>query len=219
LIIGTLILFRKREGYYWIIPVWILLGIIPAATARETPHALRIETIVPTLQILVAYGIVYISENIKKYKNIFLIIVIFLFGISTLYFYHGLMNHYSREYSSEWQYPYKEAVSFAEMNKDKYKKIVVTSELGRPYIYFLLYGKYSPADFRNSSEIEREVLGFVHVNGFGKYDFVRDIDGETLQEGVMYIDVPGEVSGNSKILKEFKLINGGSGLVAYEKNN
>ena len=49
-VIGILFLFKKKIGYWWIIPLWLMVGIVPAATARETPHALRIETTLPTFQ-------------------------------------------------------------------------------------------------------------------------------------------------------------------------
>src|SRR3989344_4024704 len=36
-ILGILYLIRKKEGYWWIVPVWLLIGIVPAGAARETP--------------------------------------------------------------------------------------------------------------------------------------------------------------------------------------
>ena len=41
-VVGAILIFRRKEGYWWLIPLWLAIGIIPAATARETPHALRI---------------------------------------------------------------------------------------------------------------------------------------------------------------------------------
>src|SRR3989344_839927 len=70
LVIGVFLLFRKREGYWYLLPLWFFLGILPAATARETPHALRIETVLPVPQILVAYGFVQVLEIVAKI-NIF----------------------------------------------------------------------------------------------------------------------------------------------------
>jgi len=58
---GILFLIRKRQSNWWIIPLTIILGIIPAGVARETPHALRIETTLPMFQILSAYGFITIK--------------------------------------------------------------------------------------------------------------------------------------------------------------
>lgn len=36
LVIGAFFLFREKTGFWWIIPVWLLIGIIPAASARDS---------------------------------------------------------------------------------------------------------------------------------------------------------------------------------------
>ena len=64
-VIGLLFLFRRKEGYWWIIFLWIIIGLIPAATARETPHALRTETVIPTFQMIVGYGVASTSITIR----------------------------------------------------------------------------------------------------------------------------------------------------------
>ena len=218
LIFGTFLLFRKREGHFWIIPVWIILGMIPAATARETPHALRIETILPTLQILVAYGFINFIFSLKKYRNMFAGILLTILFISTLYFYHGLTSHYAREYSSEWQYPYKELISYLDKAGGSYSKIYVTTALGRPYIYFLVYDRVDPKLFRNTAEIEREALGFVHIKAFDKFEFDKEIENIDSGEKSLYIISPAKLPEDVKVLKEFRTLDGQVQLVAYEKN-
>ena len=66
LVAGMLFLIKKKPGFWWLVFAWLLVGIVPAATARETPHALRIETTLPTWQIISALGIVSFFEWIKK---------------------------------------------------------------------------------------------------------------------------------------------------------
>lgn len=219
LILGIFYLIRRKEGYYYIIPIWILLGIIPAATARETPHALRIETIIPTLQILTAYGVLVAVDFFKKkkYQQIFLFSFIILALISLIYFYHGLIYHYPREYSAEWQEPYKESVKYVESVKDDYKKVIFTKNLGRPYIYFLTYGDNNPDLLRKNSDIEREVFGFVHVNRLGDVYFKDNISDLTLEEDVLYLSIPEKMPENVKIIKTFILLNGEEALIAFEK--
>ncbi len=223
-ILGFLFLFKKKEGYYWLIPVWILLGLIPAATARETPHALRIETVLPTFQILTAYGLIGVLDFLKtllpnpkrRYLVVFCLVIFILFNF--LYFTHNYFTHYPKEFSGEWQYGYKEAFAYVQSNEKKYKKVVVTEELGRPYIYFLFYAKYDPSRFRKEAVIDREVQGFVHVRGFDKYLFRENVASEYAKgENILYVDVPENIPGNVRKVKEFKLLNGNTALVAYEK--
>lgn len=227
---GLLFLFRQRIGYWWIIPLWLLIGIIPAATARETPHALRIETTLPTFQILTAIGIAVFISNIKyKIANIpfdsaqgkhikYLIFTLtFLFLIfNFLYYIHGYYAHYPREYSGEWQYGYKESIEYVKTVQDEYDEILITSAMGRPYIYYAFFTKTEPESFRKSVIIKRDQFGFVTVSGFLKYRFadsLGSIKGRTRK--LLYIDTPGRVHPKGDVVKKFHLLNGELALVAY----
>ena len=116
LLVGVFFLFRKKEGYWWVIPVWFLIGLIPASTARETPHALRTEITLPMLQILSAYGLVTLIsflKTIEKRKQILTLsmISLFIFG-NVLYYVHGYYFHYGRESAGEWNYGYKDSIMY-----------------------------------------------------------------------------------------------------------
>lgn len=227
LVVGLLLLIRRREGVWWIIPYWIVVGIIPAATARETPHALRIETIIPTLQILTAYGFFSVAQNIFKItrkifniqiKYAMLSICLLLLFVNILYYLHGYYAHYPREYSAEWQYGYKESLAYVLENENKFTQIHITDELGRPYIYYLFYSKTDPKEFQKNATIEREAFGFVHVNQIGKYHFGADLEmSETPGANWLYIGKVGEIPSGVKILKTFYLLNGDPILVAYTR--
>lgn len=223
IIIGAFLIFRKREGNWAILPIWILLGIMPAATARETPHALRIETVVPTFQILTAYGLYHSALALLRLRARILNIrlsTFFLGGFAFFvvacfaYFIHSYFSHYPVTYASEWQYGYKEAIQFTEAEKEKYKNIYFTQDLGRPYIYVLLYGMYPPSTLENA-DVSREALGFVHVNQFGQYYFPKTLP--TPEENNLYIQTYGKVPGGVKKIKTFYLPNGKPILEAYEK--
>ena len=241
-VLGILFLFRKKEGHWLIIPVWILLGLIPAGTARETPHALRIETILPTFQILTAYGLYEVFRIISNMKHqalparlgsakragrlvakipakylIFSVFILFLiFNFS--YFIHNYFTHYPKAFSSEWQYGYKEAINFVVDNESKYDKVHITEALGRPYIYFLFYGKFPPDKFREQAQVGKDPVGFIHVRSIAKYFFKEDVkEGVDYGERNLFIDEPGKLPGKIKILKEFKRLDGVTALVAYER--
>ena len=96
---GILLLLRKKEGNWWLVPLWLLVGIIPAATAQQTPHALRIEATLPTFQIFTAYGFAAFLDwtkrqdlKLKIYSfnmGILLPVVLFvLLFMNFVYFYH-----------------------------------------------------------------------------------------------------------------------------------
>lgn len=219
LIIGAFIIFRKKEGYYWLIPIWLLLGIVPAATARETPHALRIETVLPTFQILTAVGFIFFIDQLKTRLKPSLITgmyipLIFLLFVNLFYFLHSYYSHYGRESAADWNYGYKEAYKYLSEVESDYENIYFTNVLGRPHIYYLFHNKISPEYYRNNSEIERDVFGFVHVNKIGKYNFSNV--GNSVNS--IHVERWDKIPENVKILKNFNLPDGKPMLSAYVQN-
>jgi len=216
-------LFRKREGNWWVIPAWFLIGIVPAATARETPHALRIETTLPTFQIVTALGVIIFFSWIKTArmaKALRFTILFFTFSallFDVFYYIHGFYTYYPRKYSGEWQYGYKESISFVKEIEHRYDRVVVTNALGRPYMYYLFYLKVDPKEYRRSAKIRRDPYGFVTVDGFNKYVFGQDLG--KLRRGAkhaLFISPPTGIPKKAKILKKFRLLDGSEILVAYQ---
>lgn len=224
-IAGLLFLFRRREGNWWVIPLWLIIGIIPAATARETPHALRIGTTLPTFQILTAIGIIEFLKVISNIKNkirgihikylIFSLCFLFLL-FNFLYYFHGYYTHYPREFSGEWQYGYKESIEYVKTVQNKYDQILITTAMGRPYIYYTLFTRTDPELFRKTAIIKRDAFGFVTVSGFLKYRFADNLSSiKRKTKKTLYVDTPGRVHPKGDVLKKFYLLNGKVALVAY----
>lgn len=218
---GAFLLFRKREGRWYIIPVWILLGIIPAATARETPHALRTETTLPMFQMLTAYGVVsayfFVKQIVKRkiFFNIIVGITALLYFANVSYYLYGYYVHYSREYSGEWQYGYEEALQYAKENESSYDAIYFSTSLGRPYMYYLFFSDVTPEEFRTNSEVNRDAFGFVSVNRVGKYHFLRDADMKKGEKDTLYVVDPFNAPKDGKILKTVNKLNGEPALIIY----
>jgi len=215
LVAGTLFLFRKKEGKWWIIPVWLLIGIVPAAVSLPTPHALRSEATLPTWQILSGYGFVTIMLMIKKYQKQMLSIFLVSLFLFVGYYLHGYYTHYPEEFSAEWQYGYKQAVQYIGAQQQNYKTIDI-SGIERGYIYTLFYLKYPPQEFRKTVNMYVDAFGFVHVNGFGKYQFLSNPP-VTVQHGILYIADSAHVPPKVTILKTFYNLDGTPTLVAYTK--
>ena len=220
-VIGVFILFRKREGYYFVLPIWLLLGIIPAATARETPHALRIETVLPTLQIIVAIGFAFFLQRLstrldKKTLLRVTYSLLFLLFVNVFYFLHSYYSHYGRESAKDWNYGYKDAYAYLKDIEDNYDQINFTSDLGRPHMYYLFYHKIDPEFYRNNSSIERDVFGFVHVKRIGKYNFVDKGYVASIGKSI-YVGKSDNLPRDITILKEFKLPDENPILTAYVK--
>ena len=105
-------------------------------------------------------------------------------------------GHMNREYSQNWQYGYKEVVAYASEHASSYNKIVVSTKLEQPHMFFLFYLAYDPVTYL--SEGGTSSGGFEEKrNKFGIYEFrpinwgTENHDGNTL-----YIGTPKEISGD-----------------------
>lgn len=210
LIGGLILLIRKREKKWWIAPIWIMLAIAPAAVARETPHALRIENSLPMFQFITAYGLInaFVFFKRKNYKilnlaalkiGVFVFIAFIIFNFA--YFLENYFTHYPKDFASVWQYGYKEAVDYVVKNQKDYKYIFVSQHQGRPYVYLLYHMKYDPNRFRSNAVIKRDAFGFVDVKQFDKYVFYKDLIPEKNLGEALFVDSPFDVPENVKIKK------------------
>ncbi|HWY80314.1 MAG TPA: glycosyltransferase family 39 protein [Candidatus Sulfotelmatobacter sp.] len=215
IIIGMLFLFRQRKGKWWILLLWLLISIIPAAVARETPHALRIESALPTFQILTGYGFVSAILMLKRYQRriVFSFFVILFLFVG--YYLHGYYTHYPKEFAPEWQYGYQQAIKYIGRQQQYYDKIYI-SGIERPYIYTLFYLKYSPQEFRQTAKVYSDIFGFIHVDSFGKYQFINPTN-TSVKEKALFIAAVNQVPPSVHILQTFYLLDGTPELIAYTK--
>lgn len=219
LIFGLLWLWKKNRSAASLLLFWVLAAIVPAATARETPHALRIENTLPTWQVFIAVGIWSVIERFQsqKTKLFFGIILTSLYIMSFFYFMHNYYNHYAREFSGEWQYGYREAIRFIETQKNNYDQIVMSESIGRPYMYVLFYEKYDPHQLASNIKSSFDEVGFYNVTGLGKYTFIRGGIGE-MHPKTLYILSPQFVPNNARVLKTINLLNGNPVLVIFTQS-
>lgn len=175
LLLGAYLLVRRKEKNLSVLLIWMLIAPIPAATARETPHALRILSILPTYQIIMAYGLYHAALILKRgwyLKRVYLMCgICILLAINIYYYLHDYYIHYPKEWSGEWQYGYRQMVEYVSGIEKNYDRIFVTNALGRPYIYFAFYGKINLDDFLSRRVADRDWFGFWNVKSLGKINF------------------------------------------------
>lgn len=208
LLLGAYYLVKKYRKQALTLLLWILIGIIPAATARETPHALRTLNILPTFQIITAVGIIIGYQLIKKNKLYITLLITSYFLLLTSYL-HTYHAHYPYHWAHSWQYGYKQMVEYvSEIQKD-YDRVFITKTYGRPYIYLLLFQEFPPQQYWDTRDASRDWFGFWTVKGFDKYRFgdfePLDTRGE---EKWLLVAGPMGLPGESKPLKQIKFPNG-----------
>ena len=204
---GIYFLFVKRQKYSLLLIGWLLISPLGPATARETPHALRMVHILPTFQIIAAFGFYSLYQFIKA-KRLFVLIIFSLLIIQFLFYLHMYYYHWSKNFAGEWQFGYKQAIEAVKPLYNNYDQIVVSTHLGRPYIYFLLFNKYDPQKFQENSDVEKDQFYFIEVNGFDKYKFVADPDQANLPGKKLFIMPPARAPKDARKLETIKLPNG-----------
>jgi len=223
LVIGIFGLIRSFPSVGLFLLYWLLVSILPAATARETPHALRTLNSLPTWQIFIAYGIIQsiyfiksslVDRKILRYLLFTVVPLLYLFNSS--YYLFNYYVHYPWMYSGEWQYGYREALHFISPIAKNYDTVYMTESIGRPYMYTLFYNIIDPQEFIRTKDASFDASGFYHVWGFGNWRFVKDIP-TVCQGRCLYIAPAGANMKDTRVLKTIQLLNGYPVLVIYEK--
>lgn len=201
LVLGLIFLIRKRNKMSAALFFWLLIAPIPAAMARETPHALRILNVLPVPQIISALGLFWIVTKWKRIVPLAALII----AVSAGVYLKGYYLDYPQKYDMDWQYGYKQAVQYVATIKDNYQKINVTGFYGRAYIYFLFYNKYPPETYWANRNAYRDRFGFWTVNSFDVYNFADNLPAKTGK--TLYVDKPGESLSGKKLLQTIYDLN------------
>ena len=204
---GVYFLFKSRNKYRFLLIGWLLISPLGPATARETPHALRMIHILPTFQLIAAYGAFQIYQAVKFKKQ-------FVFGLTVIitasffYYLHMYYVHFPQEYSSQWQYGYKQAVEYAKPLYNNVDHVVVTEAYGRPYIYFLIYMHIDPKNYFQNAKVIRDDQFFYHVQSYGKLIFTPNTNDYNLPGKTLFVTTPGNLARKSKYLQTINQLDG-----------
>ena len=172
LLLGLAFIVRKPTKKTIFLILWWLLALVPASLTKAIPHSLRTLLALPAPQMIVAYGLIKAFPSFNKslsswLRNGLMIVVLgslVLFSWRYLYDYFG---HYSYRSSCDWQDGYKEMVKYVFENRNKYDKIFITRQLGRPSIYYFFYNQIDPqivqADEEKADKDQGERLSFENI--------------------------------------------------------
>lgn len=183
LILGLVYLVRNKIQNGYLIPVWIILGLLPASLTNNEQHALRSLLILPMVIFISALGFNSLLKKLKNLRSallrrsaIILFLIFIIWNLSYAWIIYTV--HFSKQQGEAFMEGTKETVEYALFNKSKYDKIIFDPVRGiqGPYIssipheYVLFYSKYDPLTFQKESKISNE--GFFV---FDKFEF-RSID-------------------------------------------
>jgi len=162
---------RSKSKYKLLPIILLILGLIPAAITKESPHALRAISAVPFISIISAIGATALGVWIKKTRIINTVTVLILLAFFTNYFLNFL-NIYPAQSAEDWQYGYKKIFTDPKLQLETTGRILISDKYAQPYIFALFYLKYDPEKFREEA-VRNSVdkWGFSTVKSFGKFEF------------------------------------------------
>lgn len=203
ILIGIYQLLKKKEPSNLFFLGWFALAPVAASPTTQLPHAIRTLVFLPSFQVFTAIGLLssysYMKTRFPKWKSLLSIGMGTVIIGTFLYYTHMYFVHTNREYSKFWQYGYKQAVDYAEAHSGEYEKIVVSTDLEQPYIFFLFYSKHDPKKYlaQGGTLSGRFDEKFNHFN---KYEF-RKIDwpNEKRDGSTLYIGTPDEIVHGTKV--------------------
>lgn len=175
LILGFIYVIRNKSRYRLLPLILLLLGPIPAAITKESPHALRSISMVPFIGMISAEGAVYFGQLFKNKGKLVNFTIVIIFLIFFLNYFLNFLIIYPSQSARDWQYEYKQSLQqlrCCKKNYTDYDKIYISDKYAQPYIFALFYLKYNPDKFRQ--EVERNSVdqwGFSTVKKFGKFEF------------------------------------------------
>jgi 4-amino-4-deoxy-L-arabinose transferase-like glycosyltransferase len=220
---GFYVLLKMRNKTALFILLWFLLAPVAAATARETPHALRSETYVPVYELLTALGLVASGVYLYSKRKLLQWVVIFVVGAVALfegiYFLHGYLVTFPATYSQEWQYGYVQAFAKTEKLKNNYDLVLFTNYYGRAYIYYLFYANISPQTYWQEGNPTADVFGLYNVTKIGKYEFSDHLlEPSDVGKRVLYVLSPKDDLTNLRVIDKVNFLDGKSAfLIAIKK--
>jgi 4-amino-4-deoxy-L-arabinose transferase-like glycosyltransferase len=167
---GFITLLQQKNKYTVVLLFWLLIGILPAALTKATPHALRILPTLPVFLVLVTLGILRISDELlaqlKKKKILkiekFLIggvVLLYLIQFSVFWRYYYFV--YPKIAAGEWQYGYKQLISsIAQLRvQQPTQQFFITREYGRPAMYYWFFTQTDPRQVQAAEQTAKKDQG------------------------------------------------------------
>lgn len=154
----------KQKKYVYLIPIfWLLISVIPAAlTWEDIPNVIRANLMIPSLMMIIAFGIHETLQLIRQsVKKIFIIIFIVIFSQNMAIFLHNYFYHSKTNEPWYRSAAVKELVFTVEELSKKYNKVIMTTQGNNNFIFYLFYKKFDPSTFHKlGSPREKDKLEF-----------------------------------------------------------
>lgn len=213
LIVATGAMLLKRERKLILLLLCLACAGIAPALVTPAPHALRFLFALPTFTLFTAYGIVEFTRHCRFNQ-----LTARKIGVGMIYLLCFLLyvRYYYRAYpikaAADWQYGYQQLYQTVSTLKKPGEKVYITTEYGRPSMYYLFYTAYDPAKEQAAEpHVPKDQLELLQVDD---YYFLKIVP-----SGVsgLVASSPHLVDANATILATIKSLDGATVWVIWRK--
>lgn len=210
LLLGLYFLLRKNFSYKAIIFSLLLLSPIPAALTKYVPSASRMLSILPSLSIIPALGLILSIKYFKNYSKriVYLVFISILFTINISYYLHYYYINTPIRYASDWHCGMREVIGKVNELQNRYKNIWFSKNTWG-YIYPLFYLRYPPDKYQTQAKLSPlNEFGFGWVDAFDKYIFADFPNKMNSYQNTLFIGSPTDFKKLKKPLYSVYYPNG-----------
>lgn len=183
-----------------IIFLWLLLAPLPAVFSRDLISILRALNMVIPVSFLEASGLFFILNYFRNFNRLvatfFMVALIAVMSTNIVIYFDRYYIHMTKEYSEDWLYGYANLFKYfnQRVNLSSYKNVVITDTYGQPYIYYLFYSKYPPADFQKQAVLDQPTVDVGTVRKIDNIEF-RHIEWplDRGKAGELFVGTPMEI--------------------------
>ncbi|MEI7652889.1 MAG: hypothetical protein WCJ70_01235 [bacterium] len=183
--VGIRIISKRISMEYAFIGILLIISILPASLSLLEGSATRSYLLCIPIVMLGSIGAGYVADIcVRFFKSplIAYLIIATLFAVQIMlvsdhwstYFYRYLKDPQT---CSTWQCGMQDVAEFAWQNYDAFEKITISSPMGQPYIFMLVYGgPYPPQKYQKiAKQLPYNSYGFWEQGSFDKFSFTHDL--------------------------------------------
>lgn len=198
ILLGIFFVIRKRVYSAFILFAWFFIAPIASSFAIDAPNYQRSLIFLPIFQVFEALGCFYLFSLLSKIKfsRIYFGIVIILFSLNVVYYFHQYFVYTNSEYGQYWQYGYKEAINYVNKYANTDKKVFFANNIEQGYIFYLFYTKYDSQKYILKNGSNRINPNCYSINNafFGECK-------NMFKKGDLYVTSKQQISSNFRLVK------------------
>ena len=203
---GAFLLFQRRNQLKLALLGWLAISPFVASLTFLTPAANRSFNLVVPLTLTAAYGLVHFVRRLRFSPNLVCGLLLGGYLLSFAFFLHQYYRRLPLTLPDKWHFGRRQLVAALEKYEGDYPQVILSNKGGPPYIFLLFYKRYPPQRYWQTQHINPVIneLGWMHVDGFDKYEIPRDFQWEKVPKKVdtLYVgyeeEIPDDWTGQTE---------------------